>query len=113
MANLSEHGYGYNAVSQKDKTREEREESLYRDCERNLASHKKTKEHLIYCIIAVWAFCMIIQALGFISVAWALGVGFMNIFAFNYGRYAHYEIVERAHYDKALQRLEENIKKGE
>ena len=62
MANLSEHGYGYNAVSQKDKTREEREESLYRDCERNLASHKKTKEQLSYCIIAVWAFCMIIQA---------------------------------------------------
>jgi hypothetical protein len=53
MANLSAHGYGYMAVYEEDKTREEREASLERDYGRNLASHKKTKQQLMNGI-SVW-----------------------------------------------------------
>ena len=111
MANLSTHGYGYSAVYQKEKTREEREKSLEGDYESNLISHKKTKEQLIVCIIAVWAFFLIIQAVGF-SDAWALGAEFMNIFAFYYRGYAYYEIIELAHYRKAKRELELAIEEG-
>jgi hypothetical protein len=112
MANLSEHAYGYSAVNDKEKTQEEREISLDRDYARNMASHKKTKVQLLYCIAAVYVYFFLIEWFGY-SDFWFLGVVLMNIFAVNYGGYAYYEIIERSHYMRALRDLEREIEDGE
>lgn len=111
MASLNSGGY-YGAIYQKGRSRAEREDSLWNDYQHALNSYKKTKNQLLYSIIAVWALFIIFNTVGY-TEGWIIGALLMNIVAFNYGGYAYYEVIEKARYKDALEKLEKNIENGE
>ena len=111
MASLNV-GAMYSAVHQSGGSLEEREESLMHDYWNALDAYKKTKEKLLFGIVAIYAFLIILEVFG-APQGYILGAALMNIVAWHYGGYAHYELIEKARYNDALKQLHRRVEDGE